>query len=170
MIVNGGTYAYQCAERQYFRSTAAHNTCRVNGTEQSVCWGAFRMAARGRITDVSADRNGMRAGFADYRRQQSLRELTVDDNRIAVTDRSGGAKKIESFFHFPCAVKDASVRDNVMTAKVGEYVIRAAWSSDSRAELGSGRYAPDYGRMEECTALTLNGQGENRIEIWIEGK
>lgn len=41
VIVNCGTYAYQCKERGFFRSTAAHNTVMADGTEQSQCWGLF---------------------------------------------------------------------------------------------------------------------------------
>ena len=37
-LVNCGTYAYQCDNRSWFRSTQAHNTVQAYGTEQSEIW------------------------------------------------------------------------------------------------------------------------------------
>lgn len=59
VIVNCGTYAYQCKERSFFRSTAAHNTVMVNDTEQSQCWGAFRMAKRSKVNVVRVSENSI---------------------------------------------------------------------------------------------------------------
>ena len=39
VFVNSGTGLYQGVERQYFRSTKAHNPVVINGREQSDCWG-----------------------------------------------------------------------------------------------------------------------------------
>jgi uncharacterized heparinase superfamily protein len=53
LVLNGqaifcdtGVFCYQGADRQYCRSTAAHNTLRINGAEQSDIWGQFRVGGR----------------------------------------------------------------------------------------------------------------------------
>ena len=46
-VVNSGTYDYENSEfRQVLRSTAAHNTVRIDGLEQSDIWGCFRVGRR----------------------------------------------------------------------------------------------------------------------------
>ncbi len=46
-IVDTGTFNYEPgAARRYDRSTAAHNTVRIDGQEQSEVWGLFRVARR----------------------------------------------------------------------------------------------------------------------------
>ena len=69
VIVNCGTYAYQCKERSFFRSTAAHNTVMVNDTEQSQCWGAFRMAKRSKVNVVSVSEKSIVIELMDQRGQ-----------------------------------------------------------------------------------------------------
>src|SRR5271157_263629 len=44
LLVNSGISTYECgAERQWQRGTAAHNTVRVDGCDQSEVWSAFRV-------------------------------------------------------------------------------------------------------------------------------
>lgn len=46
-IVNSGTSRYgECKQRQYERSTKAHNTVNLNGTNSSDVWAGFRVAKR----------------------------------------------------------------------------------------------------------------------------
>ena len=47
LITNCGNFDYELsAERQFARSTSAHNTVQIDGEEQSEIWGAFRVARR----------------------------------------------------------------------------------------------------------------------------
>ncbi len=86
VIVNSGTYAYQSELRSYFRSTAAHNTCVVDGEEQLECWGEHRVGRGYRLTGVENGTDFVRATLklelgATVRRQIRLTGgcLTVDD-------------------------------------------------------------------------------------------
>jgi uncharacterized heparinase superfamily protein len=54
VIVDSGVYDYEATPlRQLLRSTAAHNTIRIDRGEQSEIWGAFRIGRRGRPGRVS---------------------------------------------------------------------------------------------------------------------
>ena len=54
LIVDTGTSTYAPGPvRSYERSTAAHNTLEVDGTDSTEVWGAFRAARRARVTDVA---------------------------------------------------------------------------------------------------------------------
>ena len=85
VIVNCGTYAYQCKERSFFRSTAAHNTVMVNDTEQSQCWGAFRMAKRSKVNVVSVSENSIVIELIDQCGQAVKRTIQLEKN-MKVTD------------------------------------------------------------------------------------
>lgn len=52
-IVDSGVYEYEAGPwRDYFRSTRAHNTVEIGGTNQSEVWSSFRMARRARLKNV----------------------------------------------------------------------------------------------------------------------
>ena len=47
VVVDSGVYEYSAGKwRDFFRSTRAHNTVEINGTNQSEIWGSFRVARR----------------------------------------------------------------------------------------------------------------------------
>ena len=52
-IVDSGVFEYAEGEwRNWFRSTAAHNTVEIDGRDQSEMWGSFRVGRRARPRDV----------------------------------------------------------------------------------------------------------------------
>jgi hypothetical protein len=72
LFVDAGTFAYDLDERRaYDRSTAAHNTVCVDGTDSSEVWHIFRVGRRAEATvlDFESSRNGMevRAAHDGYR-------------------------------------------------------------------------------------------------------
>ncbi len=95
LLVDTGTSTYEPgAVRNYERSTAAHNTVEVDGTDSTEVWGAFRAARRARVSDVTAQchggvlmieavHDGFRrlSGRPHHRRRWSLTDvgLRVDD-------------------------------------------------------------------------------------------
>jgi len=53
VIVDTGVSSYeQGPERYYERSTAAHNTVRVDGLEQAEIWGGFRVGRRPAVSSI----------------------------------------------------------------------------------------------------------------------
>jgi uncharacterized heparinase superfamily protein len=55
VVVDGGTSSYEAgAERDWARSTRAHNTVELAGSDQAEFFGAFRVGRRGRPRDVAA--------------------------------------------------------------------------------------------------------------------
>ena len=53
VVVDGGTSTYEAgAERDWVRSTRAHNTVEIAGADQCEFFGAFRVGRRGRPRDV----------------------------------------------------------------------------------------------------------------------
>ena len=117
VIVNCGTYAYQCKERSFFRSTAAHNTVMINDTEQSQCWGAFRMAKRSSVSLIKIEDNMISMKMVDQRKNSVCRTIEIGKESLKVTDISEG-NSIKSFLHVDCdsirVFTDGSVYDGTM--------------------------------------------------------
>jgi uncharacterized heparinase superfamily protein len=99
VLVNCGTYAYQCKERSYFRSTRAHNTVMINNTEQSQCWGAFRLAKRSKLRILSVKHNSIEMELTDQKGQKVIRKIKLDNKSLSVKDTSPG-NHVTEFFHF----------------------------------------------------------------------
>jgi len=113
VIVDSGVYDYETTPlRHLLRSTAAHNTVRIDCDEQSEIWGAFRMGRRarpGRIS-LSADLpdrfcfTGSHDGYR-HRAGRPIHRRVVECRigqcwRVADDIIGGGSHLVESFLHF----------------------------------------------------------------------
>jgi uncharacterized heparinase superfamily protein len=115
VIVDTGVSSYeQAPERYYERSTAAHNTVRVDGSEQAEIWGGFRV---GRRPAVSSIRCGEIAGCQfvcgthfGYKHLGVVHSRTIirlnGDLWVFVDTLSGKeSHKVESFIHLHPSVR-----------------------------------------------------------------
>ncbi len=100
LVVDPGTSEYGSGpRRQYERSTRAHNTVEVDGTDQTEVWGAFRAGRRARATlEHARDADGtvtVTASHDGYRHLPGApvhrRTWTVDHRTLHVTDTVTGA-------------------------------------------------------------------------------
>ena len=96
-IVDSGTSTYEPGvQRQHERSTAAHNTVSVDGTDQTEVWGTFRAARMARATLERAEDDGRTitvSGSHDgYRRLPGepvhRRTWMVAADQVEITDGS----------------------------------------------------------------------------------
>lgn len=107
VLVNSGISTYENGpERLRQRGTAAHNTVRVDGRDQSEVWSAFRVARRARIVDSrSTGGTFCEAAHDGYKRLKSAvihrRQLALKDRELQVIDtlEGTGEHEVEIFFH-----------------------------------------------------------------------
>ena len=142
-LVNCGTYAYQCAQRHWFRSTQAHNTVRTVGVEQSEIWSTFRLARRSKTQVLEVLKNGICMKMTDYRGNRIRREILLEDDFLAIRDRSDGLT-IQSHLH-----------------SINEIKI----DSSSNFVRSEAMYAPEYGLLQAVHQFTATGKG--RIELSV---
>jgi uncharacterized heparinase superfamily protein len=107
VLVNSGISTYERGpDRQWQRGTAAHNTVRVDGADQSEVWAAFRVARRARPLKVRTDhRSWAEAAHDGYRRLRDpvthRRRIELFNDRLLLTDTldGRGQHEMELFFH-----------------------------------------------------------------------
>lgn len=145
VIVNCGTYAYQCKERPFFRSTQAHNTVRLNGKEQSQCWGSFRLAKRAKVRVVDCDDDSITIEMIDANGVRCKRSIVFKTSGLEITDTSEGAE-LEVFVH---------------------PILPINIQSDAERTEEKQLYAPEYGKSEKiaCYGYNAKSQITHKIEI-----
>ncbi len=115
VLIDPGTFLYHSGGtwREYFRSTAAHNTVVIDGRNQSRPGGPFMWLTKARVEiesfEESEDRISLAARHTGYQRRGKgvvhRREVTLDKKvpllTVADTLTGPGDHRLEIGFHFP---------------------------------------------------------------------
>lgn len=149
VLVNCGTYAYQCDRRSFFRSTAVSNTVKIVGTEQSECWSSFRMARRSRLNDVILQNRSIQMKMTDYMEHKLTRTIEIHSDDIEITDESKG-ETIDSYLHF------VSANTDIIDIKKGQKSVLQT------------PYAEEFGKQEQISAIKISG--EDSVQYTIRTK
>ena len=136
ILVNCGTYAYQCKERNFFRSTAAHNTAMVEGGEQSDMWGTFRMAKGSIIQQVKLQKQGIEMEMTDQRGHVIRRIIQFHPDKLVIEDVAKESVWLRGFVHY---YKKIRICTQCQTA------------------LKQYEYAQEYGEKEYITGVEFKG-------------
>ena len=122
LIIDPGTYQYPAGQwRDYFRSTAAHSTATVDGQNQSVFAGPFRVAdmARAQLTAATLAEGALEVA-GEHDGYMRLADPVVHQRRlrvhgaeyITITDSFIGEGEHDVVLHFhltPCTVEQRDV-------------------------------------------------------------
>lgn len=155
LMLDPGTHQYPSGEwRTYFRSTAAHSTATVDGLDQSVFTGPFRVSemARAKLTsaklgdgelEVSGEHDGYMRLSDPVGHHRKIRMHSAD--YISITDSFSGNDEHELALHFhlaPSTVVQQNVSSvqvtyssglcmdvNVSSAAKGEFSVQEGWLS-----------------------------------------
>ncbi len=190
LLADPGTYCYhgEPTWREWFRSTAAHNTVEVGGVSQSESGGPFLWATQARTRTVACDVGGQRvqtwsAEHDGYRRLSTpaahRRSVTLDSpgRSLTVVDIVDTAAEVPlrlSWHLGPDILVELDGAQASLTWQVGPDSQRGtlvlpealAWTSH-RAEVGpvSGWYSPRFGRRVATTSLVGRGTGSSTTRL-----
>jgi uncharacterized heparinase superfamily protein len=178
VVVDSGTFDYEPGEfRHYLRSTAAHNTVRIDAEEQSEIWGAFRVARRARpVSATLADWDAGRLVFSGehdgYRRlpgsPRHRREIRMGAGRWEIRDTVTGAgqHRVESFLHLhpAVAVKQVTERELHLTVP-GGIALRLVLGPAGTLQQATGYYCPRFGERLASGALVIEHTGALPVEL-----
>ena len=121
IIVDTGVSSYEPSpERFYERSTAAHNTIRVDGGEQAEIWGNFRVGRRPSVSRIAHGQStnlqfvqGSHFGYRHLGIIHSRAIVHLDMTSWVFVDRvtGKGSHKLESFIHFHPSINLRPITD-----------------------------------------------------------
>ena len=166
VFVNSGTYQYQGDKRKYFRSTRAHNTVMIDGSEQSQCWGEHRVALR--ISDVAShqETEQFTGSYRNYRGELHSRRFVFEKYRIKVIDSFSVDKKrkIESYLHITpsCSVGLENEVLSIIKGNERVCVIKPIAADISIHDFGDlAVYAPEFGEIEKGTCILFSWESDS---------
>jgi uncharacterized heparinase superfamily protein len=166
VVVDGGTSTYEAGqERDWVRSTRAHNTVEIAGADQCEFFAAFRVGRRGRPRDVTAEVSdaGLHvSGWHDgYRRLPGRpvhhRELELaPPGAVLVWDtvESRVEQPAVSRLRFPPGARVRTQGPLEASAEVEGLPLRMR-AFGGEVILEASYYAPRFGERLSCPALAL---------------
>ncbi len=180
LVVDTGVSTYERGpERHYERSTAAHNTLRIDGEEQAEVWASFRVGRRPRVGRIEGGEvqglrfvRGEHFGYQQRGVIHSRAIIRVPDNSWVVVDslRGKGHHVAESFIHFHPAVRvDIYGDGETLAAEVmrPRWIIQFAACRYFLMTLGAGEfalreswYSPEFGLRQTQTVIHWTWEGE----------
>jgi uncharacterized heparinase superfamily protein len=169
IIVDSGVFSYENdALRHILRSTAAHNTVRLDGEEQSDIWASFRVGRRARPGEILLDaqlpdRFYLRGTHDGYRHLpgRPIHERTFDCDvrqRWEITDRikGEGNHQIESFLHIHPDIQVRSESGSfVLLNSSGELFCRIR-GVGADVSLMPSYFCPEFGVKETGQTIRLS--------------
>jgi uncharacterized heparinase superfamily protein len=172
VVVDTGVSTYEPGgERLFERSTAAHNTLRVDGEEQAEIWGSFRVGRRPEVGHIRSGRTGnwqfVSGHHSAYQRQGVEHARHVfwqsPDTWVIADLLSGvGTHRFEFYLHFhprihlepdsqPVGV-DARLPQRWMVSW-GSHAYRLLVLGGGAAELRESRYSERFGQAVPALML-----------------
>ena len=166
VVVDGGTSSYETgAERDWARSTRAHNTVEIAGSDQAEFFGAFRVGRRGRPRDVAArvSAEGLQlSGWHDGYRRLAGRPIHRRELQLAAeaallvwdTVESPVAQTAVSRVRFAPGARVRLEGKDSAAIEAGGMTL-ALHSFGARLALEEGYYAQRFGERVPCPVLAL---------------
>jgi len=185
VVVDTGVSTYERgAERLYERSTAAHNTLRIDGEEQAEIWASFRVGRRPRVGDLEGGEiKGLH--FVRGRNYAFQRRGVIHSRAVVLTPGKGwviidslrgkGNHLVESFIHFHPAVAVEIVNNPAGNSPRPEgtcWSVRFGEEQYFLTTLGRGGvepqeswYAPEFGSRHCRTTLRWLWNGDLPVNL-----
>ena len=164
VIVNGGTSQYGAdAQRRFERSTAAHSTVEIDGTDSSEVWGGFRVARRARPFDLVIEQEGdgvsvgcshdgysRLTGRPTHRRTWRFcgRTLRINDHI------TGSYRHAVARFHIRPGIAAAIQPDGGALLALDDRRLELRCSAQLCAETSA--WHPEFGKSQSGTALAAS--------------
>ena len=170
IIVDTGVFTYQPGEdRDYCRSTSAHNTVEINDKNSAEVWGAFRTARRGHTKFENKSNKHcyhIRAWHDGYVKclkspVMHTRDVNIRDGRIVIKDTVDAvvpAKAISRFHLSPnCSVEMESPHELLIDGHI-------RLKTDGYANLADCMVAAWFGEAKSTKCIEIDFCGMREIE------
>jgi len=169
LIVDTGTSTYMTNDtRQIERSTAAHNTVKIDGIEQSEIWGSFRVARRAKIISLDEHQNTITAVHDGYKKRIGAlhqRQFIFNNRSIRIIDNILSTKQHDAvaYLHFHPDVKIKIIDDSVF---VDSFQIKQN-TPYQKFNIKNYDFSPEFNQQYSATVLEISFNQQLDIEILI---
>jgi uncharacterized heparinase superfamily protein len=166
LLVDTGTSTYTAGPvRNYERSTAAHNTAELDGTDSTEVWGAFRAGRRARVRMAETSRDSGRviaeAAHDGYRRLPGRpvhrRRWCLTGAGLQVDDEVTGGQRhaVAVRWHLaPGSAVQLRANGAVVSTAAGDFPVRISASRPLRLGVEPGMVATGFERTTVAPVLT----------------
>lgn len=171
IICDTGVYAYQDATmRPYVRSTRAHNTVQIDGSDQSEVWKEFRVARRARPlnialtveTDGTLRIEGAHDGYCRMAgRPVHERRFSYRNGTLVLRDTVTGVgiHELAGFIHFHPGVELEALGRDLIRIQLGKRELGtisvAQWQTSAVLH---GWYCPEFGKRQRNAVLAVGSK------------
>jgi len=170
-VVDAGVSSYEIDSwRKYARSTAAHNTVRLNRADQSDFWAAFRVGSRAypRNVEHNLDETGFYLG-AEHTGYERLAGNPVHRREfrwyqrgvLLVRDHVKGTDPVwaECFIHLHPEVRATRTSDRSIRLEHRTGLATLTFVGPGRVTIERSWYLPEFGRTLENDVVVLSAGG-----------
>ena len=174
IFVNSGTYAYQCPQRNKFRSTDAHNTVCIDKSNSAEVWHTFRLGRRPRTVtcDLMEEKGtgvGFRASHDGYRHigAEHIRRIFLSEDGVDLrgedTVKSKKKHHVAAHFHLHPNVT-CKLKNDTEAALITKSGLTFSFKvSGGRWHIAKSQYAPHFGERQQNIKLIATGK-------WAKGE
>ena len=152
IFVNCGTFEYQGAMRNFYRSTRAHNTVMVSNHEQSDFWGEHRLAKRIKKMSGLLDGKSFYGSFKNQYGEKHIREINMKNGVLTVADcviTRNRLGLVKSYLHL---APGFCLKDGCIIGRNTSFVLKTIDCSVSEEDSW---YSPDFGKSESIKCLVF---------------
>jgi uncharacterized heparinase superfamily protein len=174
LFVNSGTSTYQPgAQRQFERSTSAHNTVELNGADSSEVWGAFRVARRARPRNVTMEKLSpgvlIEASHDGYSRLAGRpihrRSWRLETGRLSITDRISDRfdRAVARFYLHPAIALLSETELRLPNGRVCSLAV-----AGGTVRVAKTQWYPEFGLSQEnsCIEVVMSGRELGVVLSW----
>lgn len=168
VFTDAGVFNYVASpERDYARSVRAHNTACINGREQQELWGAFRIARRGVMGDVTHDEHSCSAEFYPYFSRNGhtghKRSIKIDSSdTIEISEQllGTGCAQAEIFWHLAPGLLPQRNHNSIEIRNEKQIVVAVIKLQHKQviSIVTQSDYFPEFGKRcsRSCVTLQIN--------------
>ncbi len=176
LVVDVGVYGYDPGKsRQYYRSTASHNTVVVNGLEQSEVWGGFRVARRSNPTLSRATQCGRTLIFqGEYlNRVDSAQRIKHErfvvirpESWFLVWDVITAVSSVEavSHCHFGPGWQVSAMTEGYLVQHECGDAVYCYPIDTTNVSVAQAQHAPEFGKELTVSKLEFRNTGEECVQ------
>lgn len=157
LFVEAGTSTYQIGkQRNYERSTVAHNTVVVNDLNQSEVWGGFRLGKRAKTYIEQEESNKIKGYHNGYKHVVGnvYREFILEDNHIVIVDSTEKTiDKCKAYFHLSENISISRQQDNALLLSNGVSIL---FENVLDVNIKKSTYAEEYNVYKEGLTIIVD--------------